>query len=76
MMLVLIAQHNVHGQPIIQILLMIGLMAFNGFGHKSEKHNLLMVIMQFELSEKLHNLIRVTGAGDGSWWTTIITTTY
>ena len=64
MVLVLIAQHNVHRQPIIQLLLMIGLMAFSGFSHNSEKLNLLMVIMEFELSKIVllqhkivHNLI-------------------
>ena len=44
-----IAQHNVHQQPIMQVLLMITLMVFNGLNHKSEKYNLLMVTMEFEL---------------------------
>ena len=53
MVLALTAQHNVHRQPIIQVLTMIILMIFDGFNHKGEKYNLLilMVTMEFELSK-------------------------
>ena len=64
MVLVLIAQHNVHQQAIIQVLSTISVILFNSFNHKGEKYNLLMVTMQFEMSKIvllhhkiLHNLI-------------------